>query len=163
MAVLVFGEPSKWLDTKLISVLKSGVRSELLSLIRRHKKSLIPGQLASLGRYLDSHPELTAIYDFKQDLVRILLNKERTARQCKRLIPIFLDYIEKLKGSILSSMVTLGKTLESCREEAARMFRFTKSNSILEGFHNKMEMISHRAYGFRNFENYRLRVKALYR
>ena len=29
------------------------------------------------------------------------------------------------------------------------------------GFHNKMEMISRRAYGFRNFENYRLRVKAL--
>jgi len=42
-----------------------------------------------------------------------------------------------------------------------RMFRFTKSNGILEGFHNKMEMISRRAYGFRNFENYRLRVKAL--
>lgn len=58
-------------------------------------------------------------------------------------------------------MVTLGKTLESWREEVARMFRFTKSNGILEGFHNKMEMISRRAYGFKNFENYRLRVKAL--
>ncbi len=31
---------------------------------------------------------------------------------------------------------------------------------ITEGFHNKMEMISRRAYGFRNFENYRLRVLA---
>jgi transposase len=62
---------------------------------------------------------------------------------------------------MLSSMVTLSKTLESWREEVARMFRFTKSNGILEGFHNKMEMILRRAYGFRNFENYRLRVKAL--
>ena len=26
------------------------------------------------------------------------------------------------------------------------------------GFHNKMEMMSRRAYGFRNFENYRMRV-----
>ena len=34
------------------------------------------------------------------------------------------------------------------------------SNGITEGFHNKMEMISRRAYGFRNFENYRLRVLA---
>ncbi|MEI6056695.1 MAG: transposase, partial [Lentisphaerota bacterium] len=34
-------------------------------------------------------------------------------------------------------------------------------NSITEGFHTKMEMISRRAYGFRNFENYRLRVRAL--
>ena len=38
------------------------------------------------------------------------------------------------------------------------MWRFSKSNGITEGFHNKMEMISRRAYGFRNFENYRLRV-----
>ncbi|MFA7530048.1 MAG: transposase, partial [Castellaniella sp.] len=28
------------------------------------------------------------------------------------------------------------------------------------GFHTKMEMLSRRAYGFRNFENYRLRVLA---
>jgi transposase len=38
------------------------------------------------------------------------------------------------------------------------MWRFSKTNGITEGFHNKMEMISRRAYGFRNFENYRLRV-----
>jgi hypothetical protein len=32
---------------------------------------------------------------------------------------------------------------------------------ITEGLHNKMEMISRRAFGFRNFKNYRLRVIAL--
>ncbi|ARM32796.2 hypothetical protein GCS73_10765 [Legionella longbeachae] len=30
-----------------------------------------------------------------------------------------------------------------------------------EGFHRKMKLIQRRAYGFRNFENYRLRVKVL--
>ena len=133
----------------------------LLSLMRRHRKNLGPNQLLSLSRYLGKHPELKAIYDFKQDLCELIMTKRQTARQCRKLIPILLDYIEKLKESMLSSMVTLGKTLESWREEVARMFRFTKSNGILEGFHNKMEMISRRAYGFRNFENYRLRVKAL--
>jgi transposase len=72
-----------------------------------------------------------------------------------------LNYIDKLKSSILEPLVTLGNTLDLWREEVARMFRFTKSNGTVEGFHNKMEMISRRAYGFRNFENYRLRVKAL--
>jgi hypothetical protein len=38
---------------------------------------------------------------------------------------------------------------------------FTKNNGITEGFHNKMETISRQAFGFRNFENYRLRVKVL--
>lgn len=41
------------------------------------------------------------------------------------------------------------------------MFRFSKTNGITEGLHNKMEMISKRAFGFRNFENYRLRVRVL--
>ena len=66
-----------------------------------------------------------------------------------------------VKDSMLEPLITLGNTLDSWKDEAARMFRFTKSNGITEGFHNKMEMISRRAYGFRNFENYRLRVRAL--
>ena len=36
--------------------------------------------------------------------------------------------------------------------------RFTKNNGITEGFHRKMKLIQRRAYGYRNFENYRLRV-----
>src|SRR5690554_4523764 len=55
----------------------------------------------------------------------------------------------------------LAVTLKSWLEPIVRMWRFTKSNGITEGFHTKMEMISRRAYGFRNFENYRLRVLAL--
>ena len=34
-------------------------------------------------------------------------------------------------------------------------------DGITEGFHRKMKLIQRRAYGFRNFENYRLRVKVL--
>jgi transposase len=41
------------------------------------------------------------------------------------------------------------------------LWRFTKNNGITEGFHTKMEMIQMRAYGFRNFNNYRLRVIVL--
>ncbi len=74
---------------------------------------------------------------------------------------MFLDCKAKFKSSILEPVVTLGNTLDEWKEEVARMFRFTKSNGITEGFHNKMEMISGRACGFINFENYRLRVKAL--
>ncbi|MDP3561147.1 MAG: transposase [Legionellaceae bacterium] len=35
------------------------------------------------------------------------------------------------------------------------------SNGITEGFHRKMKLIQGRAYGFRNFENYRIRVRVL--
>jgi transposase len=101
------------------------------------------------------------IYDFKQKLHRLLMFKHRKARQCKRLIPIFLEYIKKLKESGLQYLETLGKTLYLWRDEIVRMWRFTKNNGITEGFHRKMKLIQRRAYGFRNFENYRIRVKVL--
>jgi transposase len=61
----------------------------------------------------------------------------------------------------MPALQTLAKTLWSWREPIARMWRFTKTNGITEGLHNKMEVIRRRAYGFRNFQNYRLRVRAL--
>jgi len=57
-------------------------------------------------------------------------------------------------------MLAKGKvrTLASWVEPIAAMWRFRKSNSIAEGLHRKMKRIQRRAYGFRNFNNYRLRV-----
>ncbi|WP_423202885.1 transposase [Legionella erythra] len=46
-------------------------------------------------------------------------------------------------------------------EEVVCMWRFSKSNGITEGFHRKMKLIQRRAYGFKNFENYRTRVRVL--
>jgi hypothetical protein len=54
-----------------------------------------------------------------------------------------------------------GETLYAWRTEIALMWRFTRNNGITEGFHTKMELISRQAYGFRNFQNYRMRVKVL--
>ena len=59
----------------------------------------------------------------------------------------------------LPQLVSLGQTLHSWAEEIAAMWRFTKNNAITEGFHTKMEVLQRQAYGFRNFNNYRLRVK----
>ena len=72
--------------------------------------------------------------------------------QCQRVAAASL---EQLRDSPLRA---LARTLTSWLEPIVAMWRFSKSNGITEGFHNKMEMISRRAYGFRNFENYRLRV-----
>ena len=71
----------------------------------------------------------------------------------------FLRAIYELKNVGFAALVQLGHTLENWATEIVAMWRFTKNNSITEGFHNKMETISRQAYGFRNFENYRCRVK----
>ena len=66
-----------------------------------------------------------------------------------------------MRGTVFPQLVTLGETLDNWKEEIACMWRFTRNNGITEGFHNKMETISRVAYGFRNFENYRRRVKVV--
>jgi transposase len=133
----------------------------LISLMRRHRHNLKPDQTLRLIAYLAERPALNLIYRFKQRLCYLLLKKHKTRRQCQKLIPRFLRAVVELRQSGLAQLVTLGDTLQSWSEEIARMWRFTRSNGITEGFHNKMETISRQAYGFRNFENYRQRVQVL--
>jgi len=133
----------------------------LLSLMRRLPKNLKPEQWERLKAYLKANPAVEAVYAFWQQLGRLLRLKSRTARHCRYLIPVFRKWVRQLRSSGFAPLRLLGETLESWQEEIVRMWRFTKNNGITEGFHNKMEMISRRAFGFRNFENYRLRVRVL--
>ncbi len=133
----------------------------LISLMRRHRHNLKPEQKLRLLAYLAERPALHVIYRFKQRLCYLLLKKHKTRRQCQKLVPRFLRAVLELRQSGLPQLVTLGDTLHSWSDEIARMWRFTRSNGITEGFHNKMENITRQAYGFRNFENYRQRVQVL--
>jgi len=140
----------------------SGSRNRgLLSLMRRHYHNLKAEQAQRLTAYLQTLPALKIIYDFKQRLTNLLLLKHRTARQCRQLIPSWLEQLRELTCSNFPQLAQLGRTLSSWSEEIVRMWRFTKNNGITEGFHTKMEMISRRAFGFRNFDNYRLRVRVM--
>lgn len=133
----------------------------LLSLMRRHPERMRDDQRVRLDKYLSEVPGLKSIYMFWQDLNRLLRMKSLNQSQCRQIIPEYLWMIEELKKINFKHLQTLGHTLESWKDEIARMFRFSKTNGITEGLHNKMEMITRRAYGFRNFENYRLRVRVL--
>jgi transposase len=133
----------------------------LLAALRTRPDNLSIKRRLKRDEYLKQQPAIAAIYHFKQQLYEILMKKTMQARRCKKVIPVFLKMITELKQSPFKRLVTLGKTLYQWREEVVRMWRFSKSNGITEGFHRKMKLIQRRAYGFRNFENYRLRVKVL--
>jgi hypothetical protein len=91
-------------------------------------------------------------------LASLYLHLERLGG-AKQIIPKFLGAIRALKESGFRNFVTLGETLESWQEEIVRMWRFKKTNSIVEGMHTRMEELIRRAYGFRKFENFRLRAR----
>jgi RNA polymerase sigma factor (sigma-70 family) len=60
---------------------------------------------------------------------------------------LIIDRDEALHAAV-AQLRALGDTIHSWSEEIGRMWRFTRSNGITEGFHNKME-------------NYRQRVRVL--
>jgi transposase len=133
----------------------------LLSLMRRKAENLKPEQRERLEQYFQKNPAVRIIYEAKEDLCALLNIKSQTKRACRPLAGRLLEWIERLRQIPLQAFQTLAETLDSWKEEIARMWRFTKNNGITEGFHTKMEMIQRRAYGFRNFNNYRLRVIVL--
>ncbi|MEI2418626.1 ISL3 family transposase [Orrella sp. JC864] len=129
----------------------------LLSLMRRHHWKLTALQKERLHQYLAQMPVLQALYFAKQQLSGFLVLKSLKAKRAQKMLPKFLALIRQFEQSPAKA---LAATLLSWLEPIVRMWRFTKSNGITEGFHTKMEMLSRRAFGFRNFENYRMRVLA---
>lgn len=133
----------------------------ILSMLKTSPKNLTANRKSKLHSFFQENPSIHALYDFKIKILDLLKQKHLQARQCKELIPVFLDFIKQLKEGVFEPLVSLGKTLYQWRDEIVRMWRFTKNNGITEGFHRKMKLIQRRAYGFKNFENYRLRVRVL--
>ena len=118
----------------------------LLSLMRRHQWHLNDKNRLKLMAYLAQYPVLKALYEVKQQLNQYMLLKTLNAKRMKAKLPGFIKLLNQLHHSPLKG---LAKTLHSWIEPIVAMWRFRKSNGITEGFHNKMEMLSRRAYGFR--------------
>lgn len=133
----------------------------LLSLMRRHPWHLSDDQQSHLQKYLDSISGLSPIYNARTQLLRLMLLKKLSWSEARQKIHEFFELLNHLSECPIDALKSLGTTLDSWKEEILRMWRVSWSNAQTEGFHTKMEMISRRAFGFRNFQNYRLRVIAL--
>ncbi|KTD61975.1 TnpA transposase [Legionella santicrucis] len=133
----------------------------ILALLRTRPNNLSEENKVKRDVFLNQNPAIEAIYQFQQELHSLLMKRALTQRACRKVIPTFLEMLTDLKQSSFKPSAALGKTLTAWKDEVARMWRFSKSNGITEGFHRKMKLIQRRAYGFRNFENYRVRVKVL--
>lgn len=131
-----------------------------LGLLRTRGDRLEPAQRQRLAQLFAAHPVLEGIYALKEKLCGLLALKTQSKTSCRQHIRTLLALIATLRHSGLEPACTLGKTLAGWTEEIVRMWRFTRSNGITEGFHRKMKLIQRRAYGFRSFANYRLRVIA---
>ncbi|GAA5494958.1 ISL3 family transposase ISLpn11 [Rubritalea halochordaticola] len=127
---------------------------------RKRPSRLSARQRERLGGLFERYPALQPLYTQMHQLRRLMNRKNQTRKQCRVHARMLHKHIHRLRYSDLKPLTTLASSLLEWEKPIACMWRFVKNNGITEGFHRKMKLIQRRAYGFRNFENYRLRVIA---
>ena len=126
--------------------------------LRTHAANLKDETKPMLQAFLAENPIIASAYDFKERLCKLLNNKKKTRKQCLLLIRELKHCMELMRTESTHHFHTLAETLSKWFEPIIRMWRFSKNNGITEGFHRKIKGIQRRGYGYRNFENYKLRV-----
>jgi len=106
----------------------------------------------ALDQWLVNHPELRALYEAKEKLHS--LYRTRGYDRAKQAFTAFTD---GLAASPLPELQTLRRTLIRWRREISAYFATGLTNGRTEGFNNKAKLVKKRAYGYRSFQNYRLR------
>ena len=137
-----------------------GWKRSWLGLLRARRDRLDKERWLRLKALFAEKPALEGIYWIKEKLCRILREKMLSRGACRGQAQRLLAMIDTLRKTPFEAALTLAKSLSEWIEEIARMWRFSRNNGITEGFHRKMKLIQRRAYGFRSFSNYRLRVIA---
>lgn len=122
-------------------------------LLLRNGHSLDFWKRLDVQQFLDGHPALREVYLAKEALHRFYRTRgiDRASRALDALL-------ERLKASALPELATLRRTLSKWRAEVLAYFDTGLTNAITEGFNLKAKLVKRRAFGYRSFRNYRLRL-----
>jgi transposase len=106
-----------------------------------------------IWQWLDLHPELKEIYRYKERLHGFYrtrgYDKARAA----------LDKLTwEMQSSALAEVQTLRRTLIKWQDPILNYFKTGLTNGRTEGYNNLAKLIQKRAFGYKSFANYRLRL-----
>ena len=125
----------------------------LRRLLLRSRFRLEFAERLALDHWLPNHPELAALYEAKEALHSLYRTRGRD--RAKQALTVLTD---RLAASPLPELQTLRCTLLRWRREVLAHFGTGLTNGRTEGFNNKAKVVKRRAYGYRSFANYRLRL-----
>ncbi len=97
--------------------------------------------------------ELEEIYRFKERIHSIY-----KIRGYKRAKKAFIKLTDEMALSGRSAVQSLRKTLMKWRAEILNYFKSGITNAKTEGYNRKAKLIQRKAFGYKKFENYRLRL-----
>lgn len=131
-------------------------REEMLSTLKKSKYALLKNeedlneeQQEKLEEIAKVLPSLIEKYQLKEEFRKIFENSEDRKEGLDKII----GWIRKARVNFPESC----KTIENWLSEIIAYFERGTTQGIVEGINNKLKLIKRKAYGFRNFENFRLR------
>ena len=107
----------------------------------------------AVDRWINDYPELKELYWAREMMFTFYRTKGlvRAEHALTRLT-------DHLANSKIKAIRTLRRTLMSWRKEILNYFKTGLTNARTEGFNNVAKLVQKRAYGYKSFENYRLRL-----
>lgn len=128
-------------------------KNPIRKLLLKRSSDLDPHVRRAIDRWLNEHPEMREIYYFKEAMHR--LYRIKGMNQARKAL---IKLTDQMALSNIPEIKTLRKTLHQWRNEILQFFENGLTNGRTEGFNRVAKLIQRNAYGFRNFENYRLRL-----
>ena len=125
-------------------------------LLTRNRSDLKPEEEGQLEKILDLCPELRKLYLLKEEFRRIF-DKVQCREKAERFLIAWKYKTLATGDKFLAKFV---KTLENWWAEILNYFIDKVTNGFVEGLNGAIRSIIRRAFGYRNFENFRLHVFA---
>lgn len=124
-------------------------------LLLANGNNLDPVKRMILHKGLRQYDALREVYFYKECLHKLYrTHGVEKARQG------LINLTDAMARSILPEILSLRKTLLKWKNEILAYFETKITNAKTEGYNNKAKVIKRRAYGFRSFKNYRLKLLA---
>ena len=125
-------------------------------LLVNNRDHLTPEEETRLQEILTAAPELRTLYLLKEEF-RSICEKIRDRRQAERFLRAWLWKAEHTGDRFLLKFV---QTLRNWWHEILNYFEDRVTNGFVEGINRAIRAIINRAYGYRNFEIFRLQILA---
>lgn len=144
-------------NKKNISLLRNrGIEIDWYVYVKRYEKGKVIYRMPKmiLKEMLEINEELDKGYDLKELFLDIINNSNYETVKTDILV-----WIDLCKNSGISEMIEASKTIENWLEYIVNSFIDKRySNAYTEGLNNKIKVIKRNAFGYKNFDFFRLRL-----
>ena len=124
------------------------------SLLLRNQDNLNSEQLEELNKLLCQSTRLRKAHEYKEEFREIYENSE-TVESGKEKFTKWLKKASLVYGQVIT-------TITNHLDSICNYFLSHASSGVMEGINNKIKQIKRQAYGFTNFENFRIRLLACF-